>query len=103
MNKAQDIKQKLDDLINLTSDTEQYWYNHLFPLWFEQSDLKFSTWKKKLMDGENQAEDAKILKEVSLKIQQKGGAVFQRVILDFSMATDILVSGNKQIVKFILI
>jgi hypothetical protein len=160
MNKAQDIKQKLDDLINLTSDTEpkmyqrlnelkswikdkkngllnskkqllefldwvitdveyllvlnslnpaekdlvlaeftpteQYWYNHLFPLWFEQSDVKFSTWKQKLMTGENQAEDAKILKEVSLKIQQKGGTIVQRIILDFSMATDLLISGNKQ-------
>jgi hypothetical protein len=82
-------------VLALFTSAEQYWYEYLFPLWFEQPDVKLTTWKQKLMSQEKPPEDAKILQDITLKIQQKGGAVVQRIILDFSMATDILVSGNK--------
>ena len=79
--------------INELNPTDRYWYTTLFPLWFEQHDSKFSTWKKKLMAGEFQAKDSQFLKLLSDNIKKRGGSVLLRYICDLSMATDLIVSG----------
>ena len=83
--------------INELNPTDRYWYTILFPRWFREYDPKFSTWKKKLMAGEFQAKDGKLLKQVSDNIKKRGGSVLLRNISDLSMATDLIVSdiGDK--------
>ncbi|NEQ35248.1 MAG: hypothetical protein F6K40_02565 [Okeania sp. SIO3I5] len=76
--------------------TEQYWYQELFPKWLQEKDPKFYIWKQKLMSGEFTQEDREIIKAIANKIQLNQGTVLQRYIVDLSMATDIIVSGNKE-------
>lgn len=92
---AQLESEELELFINELNPTDRYWYTTLFPRWFGQYDPKFSTWKKKLMAGEFQANDSQLLRLVSDKIERRGGSVSLRYISDLSMATDLIVSGKE--------
>lgn len=72
-----------------------YWYSELFPLWFRSSDRKFSQWKNCLKSGKHSADDATELNLLVEKIQERGGNVLCRKIIDFSMSTDLIVSGRQ--------
>jgi hypothetical protein len=75
--------------------TEKYWYSDLFPKWLQQNDPKFYIWKQKLMSGQFSQEDQEIIILLSQRIRNKGGSTFQRYIVDLSMATDLIVSYNR--------
>lgn len=76
--------------------SEIYWYTVLFPEWLNQSDLKFSIWRSRLMSGEFLQADREILEEIASKIEQSKGTVCQRYISDLSMATDLIVSHRQK-------
>lgn len=76
--------------------TEQYWHQELFPKWLQEKDPKFYIWKQKLMSGEFTQEDRKIISDTANKIELNQGTVLQRYIVDFSMATDMIVSGSQE-------
>ncbi|GGA17463.1 hypothetical protein [Okeania sp. KiyG1] len=72
----------------------RYWYENLFPKWFNENDRKFYIWKQKLRSGEFNQEDADILKSVARQIKSRDGCVVHRYIADLSMATDVIVSSS---------
>lgn len=74
--------------------TVKYWYEVLFPKWFNQHDPKFDTWKRKLRAGEFNPEDKDTLKSIARQIESSGGTVVQRYVIDLSMATDLVTSGH---------
>ncbi|MGL5062134.1 MAG: hypothetical protein ACRC62_19340 [Microcoleus sp.] len=81
----------------LMSPAERYWYGYLFPKWLSETDRKFYIWKKKLMAGQFNPADERILRSITAQIQQRGDTSFiQRYIADFSMATDSIVSNHQQ-------
>ena len=73
--------------------TEKYWLTELFPKWFSQQDLKLRIWKKELMAGRFESKDRIVLNILSDIIKRRGGSITLRYIVDFSMATDLIVSG----------
>ena len=73
--------------------TERYWFTDLFPKWFKQFDPKLSIWKKELMAGNFESKDRRILNILSDLVKKRGGSISLRYIFDFSMATDLIVSG----------
>ena len=76
--------------------TERYWYGYLFPLWLNSNDPKFYIWKQKLMSSEFSQADDDILKSIAQTIESRGGTVWRRYIVDFSMATDLIVSYRQR-------
>ncbi|MDY7004294.1 MAG: hypothetical protein SWX82_10160 [Cyanobacteriota bacterium] len=72
----------------------RYWYENLFPKWFNENDRKFYIWKQKLRSGEFNQEDADLLKSVARQIKSRDGCVVHRYIADLSMATDVIVSSS---------
>ena len=81
----------------LMNPAERYWYGYLFPKWLSETDRKFYIWKKKLMAGEFNPADERILRSITAQIQQRADTSFiQRYIADFSMATDSIVSNHQQ-------
>ena len=72
----------------------RYWYENLFPKWFNENDRKFYIWKQKLRSGEFNQEDAELLKSVARQIKSRDGCVVHRYIADLSMATDVIVSSS---------
>lgn len=76
---------------------EKYWYEFLFPQWFNESDPKLDTWKKKMMSGEFTQEDEELINNLADEIEINGGACLWRYIIDLSMATDLVTSGNSSI------
>lgn len=81
-----------------TTPTEYYWYTCLFPQWFKSQDPKQGIWKKKLMAEEFEAKDKDLISNLCAKIKSygKGCSSFTRLILDLSMATDLLANGSLQ-------
>ena len=73
---------------------EQIWIEVLFPRWFKEYDPKSQIWKKKLMAGETPQNDESLINNLQDYIDYFGGSTLWRYILDFSMATDILVVGK---------
>jgi hypothetical protein len=73
---------------------ELYWYNHLFPKWFDEPDPKLPTWKQKLMAGEFTQNDEKLISSLAIEIEELGGEALSRYIIDLSMATDLVVSRD---------
>ena len=71
-----------------------YWYENLFPKWFNENDHKFYIWKQKLRSGEFNREDAELIESVACQIKSRDGYVVHRYIADLSMATDVIVSSN---------
>ncbi|BAZ83902.1 hypothetical protein [Dolichospermum compactum] len=75
---------------------EKYWYSELFPKWLSNYDKNFYTWRKKLMAGDFSQEDGKLIDSIANSIRLHGGKTLQRYIVDFSMATDIIVSSTHE-------
>jgi hypothetical protein len=82
-------KQQLD-----LSITEQYWLEVLFPKWINDRDPKFPSWKREVMDGQFKREDETILQELFREIKKRDGSYLWKYLLDLSMATDLLASGE---------
>ena len=75
---------------------ERYWYGELFPRWLSKNDPKFHIWRKKLMSGEFNQEDEKLINLIANVIKLNGGQALQRYIVDLSMASDIIVSSIQE-------
>lgn len=82
--------------LTVLNPTLQYWYGYLLPKWLNENDPKFYIWKQKLMAGEFNQEDAKLINSIANNIKNCGGTVVQRYIADLSMATDIIVSSRQE-------
>lgn len=82
---------------------EKYWFDFLFPQWFEQEDKYFPCWKQKLMKGEYNDNDEPFRNTLRDEIKKRRGYSLWRYILDLSMATDIIVchtSSNPLCVQY---
>ncbi|MEA5417939.1 hypothetical protein VB712_01805 [Spirulina sp. CCNP1310] len=78
------------------SVTEQYWLEVLFPRWISDPDPKFPNWRREVMNGNFRREDARLLKSLGRELTRKGGSYLWRHLLDLSMATDLLASGQRE-------
>lgn len=76
------------------SVTERYWFDVLFPRWINDQDPKFPSWKREVMNGNFKREDEEILKNIFRELTKRGGTCLWRHLLDLSMATDLLTSGQ---------
>ena len=85
------------------SSAEQYWFDVLFPLWFDEPDPKLDIWKKELMAGNFSGDDMQIIRAVSLEIKKLGGSCLWKYPLDLSMATDLLAMGLTGVALFVQI
>lgn len=74
----------------------RYWYSYLFPKWLNETDPKLYIWKQKMMAGQFNQEDAKLLAAIIDEIESRQGTVLQRYVADLSMATDLIVSGSQE-------
>jgi hypothetical protein len=72
---------------------EQYWFDVLFPLWFDEPDPKLDIWKIEIMAGNFSGDDMQIIRAISLEIKKLGCSCLWKYPLDLSMATDLLVMG----------
>ena len=84
------------DVYELMTPSERYWYGELFPRWLSKNDPKFHIWRKKLMSGEFNQEDEKLINLIADVIKLNGGQALQRYIIDLSMASDIIVSSIQE-------
>jgi hypothetical protein len=84
------------DVYELMTPPERYWYGELFPRWLSKNDPKFHIWRKKLMSGEFNQEDEKLINLIADVIKLNGGQALQRYIIDLSMASDIIVSSIQE-------
>ncbi|MDB9536820.1 hypothetical protein PN451_13475 [Dolichospermum planctonicum CS-1226] len=84
------------DFYESMTPPERYWYGELFPRWLSKNDPKFYIWRKKLMSGEFNQEDEKLINLIADVIKRNGGQVLQRYIIDLSMASDIMVSSIQE-------
>jgi hypothetical protein len=84
------------DVYELMTPSERYWYGELFPRWLSKNDPKFHIWRKKLMSGEFNQEDEKLINLIADVIKRNGGQALQRYIIDLSMASDIIVSSIQE-------
>lgn len=84
------------DVYELMTPPERYWYGELFPRWLSKNDPKFNIWRKKLMSGEFNQEDEKLINLIADVIKLNGGQALQRYIIDLSMASDIIVSSIQE-------
>lgn len=85
------------------SSAEKYWFDVLFPLWFDEPDPKLDIWKKELMANNFRGDDMQIIRAVSLEIKKLGGSCLWKYPLDLSMATDLLAMGLNDIALFVQI
>ncbi|MFM6155039.1 MAG: hypothetical protein ACKPE3_18925 [Sphaerospermopsis kisseleviana] len=84
------------DFYESMTPPERYWYGELFPRWLSKNDPKFHIWRKKLMSGEFNQEDEKLINLIADVIKLNGGQALQRYIIDLSMASDIIVSSIQE-------
>jgi len=84
------------DFYESMTPPERYWYGELFPRWLSKNDPKFHIWRKKLMSGEFNQEDEKLINLIADVIKLNGGQALQRYIVDLSMASDIIVSSVQE-------
>ncbi|MFN6515312.1 MAG: hypothetical protein RMY29_012565 [Nostoc sp. CreGUA01] len=82
--------------LTVLNPTLKYWYGYLFPKWLSENDPKFYIWRRKLMAGEFNHEDAKLIDSIGNNIKSCGGTIVLRYIADLSMATDIIVSSTQE-------
>jgi hypothetical protein len=80
-------------LLMTMSPAEKYWYTELFPRWINEPDPKIFEWKKKLMDGQD-FDDEELINDLRNRIDNERGSSWACYILDLSMATDLIVSGE---------
>ncbi len=75
------------------SFTEYYWYRVILPNWLSQEDPKFSYWIEQLLQQNYSGTDENLILALTQQINARSnGSASHRYILDFSMATDLLVS-----------
>lgn len=79
------------------SVTEQYWLEVLFPRWINDRDPKFPNWKREVMNGNFKREDEPMLRNLAKELEGRGGSYLWRHLLDLSMATDMLASGQHEV------
>lgn len=79
------------------SCAERFWYEVLFPRWFNENDPKLSIWKSKIMKDDFKREDEEFLGSLADEIEKYGGTTWRNYILDLSMATDVVVGGSLEI------
>lgn len=87
-------EQEKQDVFAQMTPTESYWYEFLFPQWFNEHDPKLDIWKKKMMAGQFTQADELFINVIVNEIERRGGTTLRRYIVDLSMATDIIVSGS---------
>lgn len=75
---------------------ELYWYQTLFPEWFNQPDDKLKIWTQKIMADEYPQQDRELINGFIGEFERLPAPVLSRYILDLSMATDLMVSGQSQ-------
>ncbi len=78
---------------NNLSAVEQFWYFVLFPRWLNEPDPKLPKWKQEILKDNYDRDDETQIRQLENSIKYCGGQVYRNMILDFSMATDLLVSG----------
>lgn len=76
------------------SAVEQFWYFTLFPRWLNEPDPKLPKWKREILKDTCERDDEAQIGQFAGSIEYCGGQVYQNMILDFSMATDLVVSGS---------
>jgi hypothetical protein len=76
------------------SAVEQFWYFTLFPRWLNEPDPKLPRWKQEILKDDYKREDETQVGQISSFIEFNGGQIYRNMILDFSMATDLVVSGD---------
>jgi hypothetical protein len=82
-----------EQFLKALDPAERYWTEVLFPAWFHEKDPKLTTWQKELMAGKFEAKDAQFIKNLCRQIELKGGYSVYQLLVDLSMATDLIV-GN---------
>ena len=55
------------------SPPERYWYEYLFPAWFNEKDPKLHVWKQNLMSGNFQGSDSSHIEHICSCIKDDGG------------------------------
>jgi hypothetical protein len=88
--KEQDIER------NCLSAVEQFWYFTLFPRWFNERDPKLPRWKQEILKDTCERDDESQIGQISSYVVHHGGQAYQNMILDFSMATDLMVAGSQE-------
>jgi hypothetical protein len=78
---------------NNLSAVENFWYFTLFPRWLNEPDPKLSKWKREILKDNCERDDETQIRQLENSIKYCGGQVYRNMILDFSMATDLMVSG----------
>jgi hypothetical protein len=76
------------------SAVEQFWYFTLLPRWFNEPDPKLPKWKQEILKDACERDDEAQIGQLASSIEYGGGQVYRNMILDFSMATDLVVSGS---------
>lgn len=79
--------------INNLSAVEKFWYFTLFPLWLNEQDPKLDKWKQEILKDSCRRDDAAQINQLRRSVRFCGGHAHKNMILDFSMATDLMVSG----------
>lgn len=87
-----------DFVLAQLSPAEQYWYQRLFPAWFNEPDPKSIVWKQKLMADEFGRSDHTLIQKICWVIAAHNGGTFNPYIADLSMATDLIAFGTKELV-----
>jgi hypothetical protein len=80
-------------LLRTMPPAEKYWYAELFPKWIHEPDPKIFVWKQKLMAGQD-FDDEELINDLRNRIDNECGSSWACYILDLSMATDLIVSGE---------
>lgn len=76
--------------------TQQYWLEVLFPRWFNDEDPKFPNWRREVMNGNFKRDDEQVLRDISREMEKRGSSFIWKHLLDLSMATDLLSSGQQE-------
>jgi hypothetical protein len=76
------------------SAVEQFWYFTLFPRWLNEPDPKLHKWKREILKDNCERDDEAQMGQLTSSIEYCGGQAYRKMILDFSMATDLMVSGS---------
>lgn len=77
--------------------SQKYWFEFLLPQWFEKEDRFLPNWKQKLMQGEYRDDDEPFRNILVWRIRTLEGDSLWRFLMDLSMATDLIVSYNDDV------
>ena len=75
------------------SASQQLWYFSLFPRWLHEPDPKLPKWKQEILKDSCKRDDEGQVVKLASFVEHCGGQAYRNMILDFSMATDLVVSG----------